>query len=134
VPPAFLHADVDSRALRKFGADFSRDMRALRQACRARGVAFGIIVWGYNGDADVLYALDAGYLANEIGTAFPAWSDMPDNLVIQSWAVSSTGLTITPSNLPEDQAYTHTSLVRELWHMFRGLAGPPTGIAVKKTR
>lgn len=134
VPPAFLHADVDSRALTRFGADFTRDMRALRQACRARGVAFGIIIWGYNGDADALYALDAGDVAREIATAFPAWSDMPDNLVVQSWAVSSTGLAITPSNLPETQPYTHTELVREFWHMFRGLTGPPTGAAIKRAR
>ena len=134
VVPAFLHADVDSRALVKFGADFTRDMRALRQACRARGVAFGIIIWGYNGDADALYAIDAGYVAREIATAFPSWSDMPDNLIVQSWAVSASGRTITPSNLPEDQAYTHTALVREFWHMLRGLTGPPSGVAVKKAK
>jgi hypothetical protein len=133
VTPAFLHADVDSRALTKAGADFTRDMRALRQACRARGVAFGIIAWGYNGDADALYAADVGYMADEIAKAFPTWLDMPDNLVVQSWAVSSTGLLITPSNLPESQLYTHTSLLRELWHQFRGQTGPPTDIAVRKT-
>jgi hypothetical protein len=132
--PAFLHADVDSRALSKFGADFTRDMRALRQACRARGVAFGIIIWGYNGDADALYAVDAGAVAREIATAFPGWSDMPDNLIVQSWAVSATGRTMTPSNLPEQQPYTHTELVREFWHMLRGLTGPPSGVAVKKAR
>jgi hypothetical protein len=132
VAPAFLHADVDSRALTKFGADFTRDMRALRQACLAHGVAFGIIIWGYDGDADALYALDAGYVAREIGTAFPTWRDMPDNLIVQSWAVSSAGLLITPSNLPEDQPYTHTNLVREFWHQFRGQTGPPTDIAVRK--
>lgn len=132
VTPAFLHADVDSRALARFGADFTRDMRALRQACRVRGIAFGIIVWGYNGDADALYALDAGYVASEIGTAFTSWTDMPDNLVVQSWAVSSAGLVITPSNLPEDQSYTHTNLVRQFWRQFRGQTGPPTGVAVKK--
>ena len=134
VTPAFLHADVDSRALTKFGADFTRDMRALRQACRSRGVSFGIIIWGYNGDADALYAGDAAYLAREIATAFPAWSDMPDNFIVQSWAVSSTGLVITPSNLPETQPFTHTALVRDFWRMFRGLVGPPLGVAVKRVR
>jgi hypothetical protein len=132
--PAFLHADVDSRALSKFGADFTRDMRALRQACRTRGIAFGIIIWGYNGDADALYALDAAYVAREIGTAFTTWNDMPDNLIVQSWAVSSAGLTITPSNLPEDEPYTHTNLVRQFWHQFRGQSGPPTDVAIKKVR
>ncbi len=131
--PVFLHADVDSRALAKFGADFTRDMRALRQACRSRDIAFGIIIWGYNGDADALYALDAGYVARETATAFPSWDDLPDNLIVQSWAVSSSGLVITPSNLPEDRAATHTDLLRQFWHMFRGLTGPPAGAAVRKT-
>jgi hypothetical protein len=133
VTPAFLHADVDSRALTKAGADFTRDMRALRQACRARGIAFGVIAWGYNGDADALYAADVGYMGDEIAKAFPTWPELPDNLVVQSWAVSSTGLVMTPSNLPESQSFTHTSLVRQLWHQFRGQTGPPTDIAVHKT-
>ncbi|HEY2432504.1 MAG TPA: hypothetical protein VGI12_07500 [Vicinamibacterales bacterium] len=130
--PAFLHVDVDSRALVRFGADFTRDMRALSQACRARGVAFGVILWGYNGDADALYAADAGAVAREVGAAFPTWEDMPDNLIVQSWAVSSTGLAITPSNLPEDQLDTHTNLVRQFWHQFRGQTAPPVDTAVKK--
>ena len=132
--PAFLHADVDSRALAKFGADFNRDMRALRDACAARGIAFGIIVWGYNGDADALYSQDASYVAREITTAFPTWEDMPVHMVIQSWAVSSTGLLITPSNLPESQPYTHTSLLLDLLRQFRGHTGPPTDTAVRKAR
>jgi len=130
--PAFLHADVDSRALAKFGADFTRDMRALRQACVTRGVAFGIIVWGYNGDADVLYAQDADFVAREIMTAFPTWEDMPAHVIVQSWAVSSTGLVITPSNLPESQPHTHTSLLLDLWRQFRGHTGPPADRAIRK--
>jgi hypothetical protein len=130
--PAFLHVDVDSRALVRAGGDFTRDMRALRDACVKRGIAFGVIVWGYNGDADALYMLDAAVVAREIGTAFPTWRDMPDHFIAQSWAASSTGLLITPSNLPETDPDTHTNLIRELWHQFRGQNGPPTGVAIKK--
>jgi len=134
VTPAFVHADVDSHALRAGRDDFTRDMRALRQACVGRGIAFGIIVWGYNGDSDTLYARDAATLATEIGTAFRIWPDMPDHIVSQSWAVSSTGLLITPSNLPETDDDTHTMLLRALWHQFRGQTGPPTDVAIKKVR
>jgi hypothetical protein len=133
-PPAFLHVDVDSRALRPGRDDFTRDMRALREACDARGTPFGMIVWGYNGDADALYMQDAAVLAREIGTAFTTWPDMPDHIVAQSWAVSSTGLLITPSNLPENAAGTHTFLIRQLWHQFRGQVGPPVDRAIKRVR
>jgi hypothetical protein len=130
--PAFLHADVDSRALRQFNADFTRDMRALRDACVARGVPFGIIVWGYNGDADALYALDAEHVVSEITAAFKGWDDMPEHIIVQSWAQTATGLSITPTNLPEDLPHTHTDLVWEIYRRLHGQTGPSTGVAIRR--
>jgi hypothetical protein len=130
VRPAFVHADVDTRGLRAGRDDFTRDMRALRQACAARNIPFGIIIWGYNGDSDILYAFDADKVVQEIAQAFTGWDDMPDQLIFQSWAVSSTGLLITPSNLPEDHPYTHTNLVSEVYRRLRGQTGPVTGTAI----
>lgn len=132
VPLAFLHADVDSRALRLFHADFTADMRALRQACIARGIAFGIIIWGYNGDSDALYTLDADRVVSEITTAFTSWPDMPAHIIVQSFAQSSTGLFITPSNLSEDQPYSHTYLLRDVYHRLRGQNGPATDVAIRR--
>lgn len=132
VPLAFLHADVDSRSLPLFHADFVTDMRALQQACAARGIAFGILIWGYNGGSDALYAADVDQLVTEITAAFTSWSDMPDNLVVQSFAQSSTGLFITPSNLTEDELDTHTYLLRDIYHQLRGENGPVTGVAIRR--
>lgn len=130
VPPAFLHADVDTRGLRPPQDDFTRDMRALRGACAARGIPFGIIVWGYNGDADGLYAVDAEYMIGEITRAFTSWSDLPNQLIFQSWAVSRTGLYLTPTNLPEDRPYTHTNILLGAYHRVRGEAGASSGAAI----
>jgi hypothetical protein len=130
--PAFLHADIDSRGLRPPANDFTRDMRALRSACTARGIPFGIIVWGYNGDSDVLYAKDAEYVVEEITRAFTKWADMPDDIIIQSWAVSSTGLLITPTNLPDDRPYTHTNLLWEALRRLGGQDGPASGTAAPR--
>ena len=132
VAPAFLHVDVDSRALTPGGGDFTRDMRALRQACASRSIPFGIIIWGYNGDSDVLYAMDAGHVVDEIANAFTTWSDMPDQLIVQSWAVSSTGQAITPANLPETQAYTHTNLLWEVLRRLHGQNGVASGTAIRR--
>jgi hypothetical protein len=132
VPTAFLHVDVDSRALKPGRDDFTRDMRALRQACASRSIPFGIIVWGYNGDSDVLYAMDAGHVVDEIAKAFTTWSDMPDQLIVQSWAVSSTGQSITPSNLPETQPYTHTRVLWDVFRRLRGQNGAASGTAIRR--
>jgi hypothetical protein len=128
--PAFVHADVDSRGLRPPRDDFTRDMRALRGACATRGIRFGIIVWGYNGDSDTLYAADDGFMVDEITAAFTNWNDMPDQLILQSWAVSGSGLYITPTNLPEDMPYTHTNILLDAFHRVRGQNGASLGTAV----
>lgn len=132
VTPAFLHMDVDSRALRKAGADFARDMPALRDVCHARQIPFGILVWGYNGDSDVQYSIDAAHVVQEITSAFNGWNDIPDHIVIQSFAQSTTGVLITPSNLPEDQPYTHTFLIRDIYRRLRGQTGTSADVAVSK--
>jgi hypothetical protein len=119
VRPAFLHVDVDIMALRPGRDDFVRDISRLQAIARQRAVPFGFIIWGYNGDADPLYGLDADRQAGALANTF-RWSEMPEHLVFQSWAVSSTGLLNTPSNLPEEREYSHTQL---LWSVYRRLLG-----------
>jgi hypothetical protein len=49
---------------------------------------------------------------------------MPDQLIFQSWAESSTGLRITPTNLPEVTPNTHTRLVNDVYRAFREVTIP----------
>lgn len=130
--PAFLHMDVDMPLLVRRGRtdDFVRDMKRLRNAGSARGMQFGIIIWGNNGDADALYALDAERILESLTATFPTSDNMPDHVVVQSWAESSTGLRITPTNLPEDQLYTHTNLLWNAFRRLRGQTAPASGVAV----
>ncbi len=130
VPPAFLHLDVDRRALQ--AGEFQRDLPRLRDLTASLHIPFGVIVWGYNGDADALFAADAEQLANLLAETFQTWDAMPDQIVFQSWAVSSTGLLITPSNLPEDRLYTHTNIVWHLFRRLRGATGGPVGTAAAR--
>lgn len=130
VPPAFLHIDVDRRALRP--GDFQRDLPRLRDLAASQHIPFGVIIWGYNGDADPLFASDAAQLANLLAETFQAWDAMPDQIIFQSWAVSSTGLLITPSNLPEDRLYTHTNIVWQLFRRLRGATGGAIGTATAR--
>ena len=55
-------------------------------ACRADQISpSASSSWGYNGDADALYALDAAGIANLIADAFQTWDAMPQHLIVQSW-------------------------------------------------
>ena len=128
IRPAFVQVDVDIRAVRP-PRDLTTDLRQIRDLVRTAGIPSGLIVWGYNGDADVLFARDAYVLADAFARAFPTWDDMPEQLSIQSWSPSSTGLLITPSNLPESQPYTLTRMVLDLYRRFRG-GNPSTGTDV----
>jgi hypothetical protein len=129
-PPAFLHMDVDWHALAP--GEFTRDMTRLHAFAAAQNMPFGIILVGYNGEADSLYAVDAAGMANLIAGTFATWNNMPEHLIVQSWVVTSTGLFITPSNLPENRRYTHTNLVWELFRRLLGSSGGNTGRAVPR--
>jgi hypothetical protein len=130
VPPAFLHMDVDWHALAS--GEFARDMKRLQSAAATQNIPFGIIIVGYNGEADSLYALDTAGLANLLGETFQTWEAMPDHVIVQSWVVTSTGLFITPSNLPEDRTYTHTNQLWEVFRRVRGGTGGNIGVAVRR--
>jgi hypothetical protein len=130
VPPAFLHMDVDWHALKT--GEFGRDMKRLQSAAAARNIPFGIIIVGYDGEADPLYMIDAAGLTGLIADTFQTWEAMPQQIVFQSWVVTSSGLFITPNNLPEDRPYTHTHAVWELFRRLRGGTGGNTGTAVPR--
>ncbi len=132
--PAFIHMDVDMPFLVRTArtGDFVRDMRRLGQAASARSMQFGVIIWGSNGDADVLYTLDAERIVGALSETYPSWDAMPDHLIVQSWAESSTHLRITPTNLPETALYTHTNLLWDAFRRLRWQTGPSTGVAVTR--
>jgi hypothetical protein len=128
--PAFVHVDVDLRAVRPGGRyDVSRDLPQIQAMCAAEGIPFGIIIWGYNGDADALFAQDAARLAAAFRDAFSTSGTLPDQFVFQSWSESSTGLRITPSNLPEDSPYTLTNLLNDIYRRFVGATSGTVGTA-----
>jgi hypothetical protein len=110
IRPAFFHLDIDLNAVRRGRQDVPSDLQRLAAACEGRGIPFGVIIWGNNGNADALYVDDAWRLVNLVGESFDA-EDLPRDLIFQSWAQSSTGLWITPSNLPEQRPDTHTYFI-----------------------
>ena len=126
--PVFLHMDVDWHL--SGGTAFERDMARLQAFCAARDITFGIIITGYDGNADALYAVDVYGITDLIARTFTRWEQMPEQLIFQSWAQSATALYIAPSNAPEDRAFTHTAMLGDVYRRLRGATGPSTGTAV----
>jgi hypothetical protein len=126
--PAFLHMDVDWHLAGS--AAFMRDMPALQSFCQAQGIPFGIIFNGGNSETDAQYENDLFVLTELVIDTFGMWSRMPDHIIMQSWAVTSTGVSLTPSNLPEDRLYTHTEMLRDIMRRLKGADGGSTGRAV----
>jgi hypothetical protein len=126
--PAFLHMDVDWHLSGKDA--FRRDLKRLQSFCAAQGIQFGLIITGYNGDADALYGVDVGGITELAAETFGAWAGMPDHLILQSWVESATGLRITPSNLPEHQQFTHTEMLTDVFRRLRGATALPTDTAI----
>jgi hypothetical protein len=129
VPPAFLHMDVNWKALRP--GEFARDMTRLHDVCRSMRIPFGIILVGYS-DADTLYGVETADLAHLVAETYRTWDAMPDHVIFQSWVSTPAGQFITPSNLPEDRLHSHTNLVWALTRLLRGATGGPAGRAVPK--
>jgi hypothetical protein len=128
--PAFLHMDVDWHLS---GRDaFKRDLKRLQGFCAAQGIPYGVLITGYNGDANALYAVDVAGITELIAETFGTWAQMPDHLIVQSFVSSSTGLRITPSNLPETETFTHTQMLREVFRRLRGSTGPATDTAIRR--
>jgi hypothetical protein len=130
VAPAFIHMDVDWHL--SGTAAFRRDMARLQSFAAAQHMPFGIIMTGYDGNADPLYAVDVYGLTGLVSDTFTSWDRMPDHLIFQSWAVSSTGLLITPQNLPEDRAFSHTEMLRDVLRRLKGATGSAVGKAVAR--
>ena len=128
--PAFLHMDVDWHLAGQTA--FVRDMARLKAFAAAQKIPFGIIITGYNGNADPLYAVDAYGITELIARTFGTWEQMPDHLIVQSWAVTDTGLLLTPANLDDARPFSHTALVRDAYRRLRGATGTSTGTAVPR--
>jgi hypothetical protein len=130
VTPAFLHMDVDWHL--SGAAAFKRDLKRLQDFCASEGITYGVIITGYNGDADSLYAVDVAGITELTAETFGTWPHLPEHVIVQSWAESRTGLRITPTNLPESQQFTHTQMLWDVFRRLRAGTGPSTGTAIPR--
>jgi hypothetical protein len=107
---SFFHLDMDRVRAAAVRADVPTDLAALQAACRARGVAFGVIFWGGDGLDEEAYGQDVLAWVDAVSAAIGS----PEQIVFQSWSTSVDGRKEVPVNLPEDSTtvWTHTRLLR----------------------
>ena len=115
----FLHIDPSQPTTEVAHEAFSRDLIHLAELATEYRIPYGVILWGADSDADAIYGASALKSADALAHTFRSWDVMPEHVIIQSWALSSTGQFITPSNLPESSSYTHTWLVNQIYQMLR---------------
>lgn len=111
--PSFLHLDVDRIAFRdrKMKTDqIGRDLRWLRDQCRAWQIPFGIIVWGQRPTDPASYRASAWDWVQQIPQYLGGW---PDRLIVQSWEEFN-GAHAMPHNLPESDHVSHAALLRDV--------------------
>jgi hypothetical protein len=111
---AFFHLDVDRAHAARLASDVVGDMQSLREACRAAGIPFGVILWGDDGTSDRAYTESALRWTETVAGALGGF---PEHTLFQSWVASPDGAQRVPTNLPENDAlvFSHTRLVNEGW-------------------
>lgn len=124
IVPAFLHVDVNLADIQPDRDQFGRDVIQFADLAHLHRIPFGVIIWGTDGDADSQFAAGAMRLADQVHRTFRSWEVMPEHVIFQSWAVTSTGQFITPSNLPESRPNTLTAITNDVYHTFRTVRLP----------
>lgn len=105
------HADVDMRAVKDY-PKMQRDLLELATYVKSRGMRFGIIMNGVDTDSVTEY-FDSLNQRLVVMTSLGIL-DMADNIVIQSWAMSSDKRQHLPSNVPESEPFTQTNFALHL--------------------
>jgi hypothetical protein len=114
--PSFFHLDIDYRAARQTASlpTVQSDVNRLADCCRAAGIPFGIIIWGYEEDTaetflrsarTLLAAIQQGVIRGDL-----AW---PDRLIVQSWSATAVlGPRLIPPTMPPDGSASLWGLLR----------------------
>jgi hypothetical protein len=110
----FYHLDLHlSEALRtRSMAQIEQDVRMLCDHLQARGIPFGLIIWGEDGRSDFLYADAAMKLVRLTRALFHGARRPPAHVPLQSWTATPEGRVMVPRNLPPEEEATHLNLLR----------------------
>lgn len=117
----FFHLDWYLPGTVREDGNWRTDVSRIRDFCRARGIPFGVILWGEDGRADEPFSL----VSMTVARASLQAVGITEHTVLQSWAEDPPGdvnsLKHKPDTVPESKPGTHTWLVN--WTLkFLGIA------------
>jgi len=114
--PAFFHLDIDYRAAKQMASTrtLQADLVRMADCCRARGIPFGIIIWGYEEDTAETFIRSARTLLAVVQQAVIRGDlTWPDRLIVQSWSATAVlGPRLIPPTLPPDGTASLWGLLR----------------------
>lgn len=114
----FLHIDMQLQQAVGERSDTVKDLKRIREFCRARSIPFGVIIFGSDGRTNEGYSRDAWATMRTIVGAV----GVTDETIFQSWAESEPGnlncRKFIPETVPDSNPVTHTGqLLRMLEYM-----------------
>lgn len=112
---AFFRLDYDVRHRYNADTNSRNDLLRLRDFLSSRGLAFELIVTGYDGRTDAGAVASAMALAYEVSGVV----GRPHSVVFQDWSSDRLGLGPTAVNLPENQVGSLTWLLNNGLGVFR---------------
>ncbi len=111
--PAFFHLDVNrAAAAKKIPDTMANDIRDLKAFFDQQGIPFGVIFFGLGRfDRDQDYYKDVMSWVNYVHSVI----GRPEQIIFQSWCLSSSGSKDIPSNLPESgpNVYSHARIIND---------------------
>ena len=109
----FLHIDAWQPDTSTAREAYGRDMIQLSDLAARSKIPFGVIIWGADGDADTTYSTYALRNAAALAHTFRGWDVMPQHVIIQSWALSSSGEYAISTVEPAGDGQLHAHLARQ---------------------
>jgi hypothetical protein len=84
--PAFLHLDIDRRHAEKLHLSMAKAITDLAALATEYGVAFGVLLWGYDDTDEAAYAADVKKFAQDVYAIVPDLA----HVCVQAWAIRTT--------------------------------------------
>lgn len=114
--PAFFHLDIDYRAAKQRAsrATLQADLARMADGCRAAGIPFGVIIWGFEDDTAETFVRSAHQLLAALQQAVIRGNlTWPDRLIVQSWSAAAIlGPRLIPPTLPPEGSASLWGLLR----------------------
>lgn len=105
----YFHLDFDQPRAVSGDHDWKRDIRRLHEFCRAKGIPFSVILWGWDGRSNEQFAISYWNTTRATLQAV----GVTEHTVLQSWAGAGPGTVVSgvPDTVPETSDVTHTGLL-----------------------